>query len=532
MYANLRDYENGAVLDTDICIMGAGAAGITMAREFARANREALLIESGDFEPEEETLALNEGKVVGEYYPPLQTARLRYFGGTTNHWGGNCRPFDPIDFEKRDWVPYSGWPITRSDLESFYIRATEVVEVEPYEFDAETWRPGLKGLLEYDRTKFADRLWHYSPPTRFGERYREDLDRAKSVRVLLNANVVDVVLNDAASAVIGFKLKALGGKEATVRARTYVLAGGGIENPRVMLMSDGVMPMGIGNGNDLVGRFFQEHACPLLAYGVPPPDLECFRPYYQGTRTRIDIGEAVLRIHLGPTEALQRERRLRSGTIAMGFGNHRAKGFLAFREARQAVRERDLGQLGESLLTMARDLDGLVEGMYFRLTDKQAVWFTSNVEQEPNPLSRVTLDRERDALGCPQAVLDWRLTAGDKAAVRTIMRLLAEELSRSRIARVRIDDWLLDESLEWKDLVGEYHHIGTTRMSDDPKSGVVDRDCKVNGIANLYVAGSSVFSTSGYANPTMTIVALALRLADHLNSSTSLRAEEAKAQVK
>jgi choline dehydrogenase-like flavoprotein len=518
MFHDLRSAAPDTIIETDIAIIGAGAAGIAMGRELIGSRRDVLLIESGDLFPDADTLALNEGKVVGEPYPALETTRLRFFGGTTNHWDGHCRPLDAIDFEKRDWVPYSGWPITRADLEPFYARANTVCELGPYDYETETWRSGLPKLMNLDPARWEDRLWHYSPPTRFGERYRDELKAATNVTVLMNANVVEIVLNSAAKEVRELKLKTLDGKAATVRLKTCVLACGGIENPRLLLASNGVMKNGIGNANDLVGRFFMEHPHALIAYAIPlEADITPYRAYFGGVKASSEAGEAVIQSKPGLAEDFQRANRLRSATLDVGWGYDRSAGYLALRKAGKAIMDRQVpDDLGDTLLRMVRDIDGLASGLYSRLRKSDFFWFAPTIEQEPNPASRVTLDRERDAVGVPKPRLDWRLTRGDKDATRTTIRLLGEDMARAGIARMRIDEWLLENDGHWEELGIRYHQMGTTRMSDDPKTGVVDRNAKVHGVENLYITGSSIFPTSGYANPTLTIVALALRLCDHL----------------
>jgi choline dehydrogenase-like flavoprotein len=516
MFKNLRDITPNTVIETDIAIVGAGAAGIAMARELGGGRRDVLVIESGDLYPDADTLALNEGKIVGEPYPALETTRLRFLGGTTNHWDGHCRPLDPIDFEKRDWVAYSGWPITRDDLDPFYARANVVCELGPYNYDTATWRPALPELMNLDPAKWEHRLWQYSPPTRFGETYRDELKEAVNVTVLFNANVVEIVLNGGAREVVELKLKTLDGRPATVRLKTCVLACGGIENPRLLLASNGVMKNGIGNANDLVGRFFQEHPHAMIAYAVPlVDDIQRYRAYFGGVKAT--IGQTVLQAKPGLNEGFQRANRLRSATLDVGWGFDRSTGYLALRKTVKAFQDGHLpDRMGETLLKMVSDIDGLASGLYARVRNNDFFWFAPTIEQEPSPASRVTLDRERDAVGVPKPRLDWRLTRADKEATRTTIRLLGEDMARAGIARMRIDDWLLEDDSHWENLGIRYHQMGTTRMSDDPKTGVVDRDCRVHGIENLYIAGSSVFTTSGYANPTLTIVALALRLCDHL----------------
>src|SRR5690606_37103199 len=211
MIQDFRDYEEGAVLEADLCIVGAGAAGITLALELVGSGLEVLVVESGGFEAEPETLALNQGKVVGLPSLALDASRLRFLGGSTNHWDAHCRPLDPIDLEKRPWVPYSGWPIEWAELERHYPRAQQLCELGPCVYAPEHWSKSLPGLIDFDPARVVNRLWQYGPPTRFGQRYRADLQEAAKVRVLLNANIVDIEVNEAASLVTGLRIKALEG---------------------------------------------------------------------------------------------------------------------------------------------------------------------------------------------------------------------------------------------------------------------------------------------------------------------------------
>lgn len=519
MIRDFRTDGGGAIIDTDVCVIGAGAAGITLARELAGSSRAVLVIESGGIEPEAATQALYEGAVIGEPFPPLDTVRLRWFGGTTNHWGGHCRPLDPIDFETRPWVPYSGWPISRHDLDPFYARAQRICELGPYDYDPDVWRKVAPDLIPFRADKLIDRIWQASPPTRFGDQYREDLRRAENVDVLLNANAVDIVLNEAATAVREVRIKALDGKTGRVRPRVVVLACGGIENPRLLLTSNSVMTAGVGNGHDLVGRFFLEHPHALVAFAVPTNGIARFAPYIHFLDAEIPAGTATIQARPGLSEEAQRREKLLNSCIGIGYGYDRSEGYLAFRALAKELAQGEVpDDFGNAVLRVVRDLGGLAEGLYHRVNDRDLLWFDTTAEQAPNPDSRVTLDDTRDSLGLPRVRLDWRLSEIDKRTARHACRLVGEELARLGLARMRVDSWLMADDGSWNDLGVRYHHIGTTRMSDDPKQGVVDCNCRVHGIANLYVAGSSVFPTAGNANPTLTIVALALRLADHLKN--------------
>lgn len=522
MFQDLRKYQDGVAIETDICVVGAGAAGITLALELSGSGHEVLLVESGDRLPEGETLALNQGPSIAEPYPPLETTRLRYFGGTTNHWDGHCRPLDPIDFEKRDWVPHSGWPIGYDTLEPFYARAQKICELGPYDYEADHWKSALPGLIDFAPERMVNRLWQFSPPTRFGERYARELEEAAEVQVLLNANVVDIEVNDAATKATSVQVRTIEGKSGHIKANTVVLAAGGIENPRILLACNRRVGAGLGNQNDVVGRFFQEHPHALIAYAIPQQDIERLAPYFRGVPAQGERGEATIRAKAGLSEALQRSERLPNACTDIGYGHDRSSGFLSLQDVYNAVERGSMpDHLDEAMIDMVTDIGGLAGGLYRWMRGERVLWFGANAEQIPNPDSRVTLASERDAVGMPRPKLAWRLTELDKIAVRRCCEVVGEELARLGIARMRLDDWLLEQNGRWEDLQLRYHHIGTTRMSDDPKQGVVDANAKVHGIDNLYVAGSSVFPTSGYANPTLTIVALSARLAHHLSAKRS-----------
>jgi choline dehydrogenase-like flavoprotein len=511
MLSDLAKLEPGAVIDADIAIIGAGAAGITLACELSGSGLETWLIESGDFEFDADTQALYEGKITGTPYFPLDVARLRYFGGSTNHWGGICRPLDPIDFERRDWVPNSGWPIDRKTLDPFYARAQDYCQLGPYRYDPEAWPEIAPRLIGFAPEKLASRFWQISPPTHFGAAYRERLVQAQDVTVLIHANVVEIVANADASAIVEIRLSTLDGRKAALRPRRLVLAVGGIENARLLLASTGVEAAGIGNRNDLVGRYFMEHPHALAAYAVRKAALERFELYYG----EIKQERAVLHAKPGLSEALQRERQLLNGCVDLGYGYDRSSGYLALRDLKQSVSE---GRLGHDLLGVIGDLDDAVGGAYRAASHEAVLWLASNSEQVPDPESRVSLGTERDGLGMRRVTLDWRLSEREKENVRLTCRIVGEEMARLGLARLRMDSWLMNDDARWSGVEGRAHHMGTTRMSDDPRRGVVDRDCRVHGYGNFFIAGSSVFPTSGYANPTLTIVALTIRLADHLKA--------------
>src|SRR5215217_3309226 len=240
MHTDAQRLEDGSLIEGDLCIVGAGAAGISMALEWVGQGRKVLLLEGGGFDPDPRMQDLYRGEIVGQPYFPLEAARLHYFGGTTNHWAGFCAPFDPIDFEQRDWVPHSGWPIRRADLDPFYARAQRLLDLGPYEYGADYWgrQGGGRARLPLDAEVVWTKMWQFSPPTRFGRKYRDAIVAARDVHLYTHANVVEIEANEGARAVTGLRVRTLEGKEHRVRARRYVLACCSIQNARLLLASD------------------------------------------------------------------------------------------------------------------------------------------------------------------------------------------------------------------------------------------------------------------------------------------------------
>ena len=528
MLRDARELEAGIVIECDLCVVGAGAAGITIARALANTGIRLCLVESGGLEFEEHVQALFKGRNIGLPYFDLDICRLRMFGGTTNHWEGRCRPFDAIDFEERDWVPHSGWPITLADLGPFYRQAQGICQLGPFEYRGEDWLLEGETLVPFAPDKFESLVWQYSPPTRFGEVYRAELERADNLDVLLHASVVEIDAGEALAEVQALRLSTLKGKRLVVRARTYVLACGGPENPRLLLASNRQARDGLGNGRGVVGRYFMEHPHIVAARAlVADPAFLAFYDYK--LRTALRRGHAVLGcMHL--CEQAQRAEGLLNYDASVTADNIGDSGYAALRRIWNSVeRGEPPDDLVGDLKTALFDIDDTFAGLLgrFGVRDYQLqagsfrLW--SYVEQAPNPESRVFLDDARDALGMPRIALDWRLTELDRRSLLATLEILAEEFGRTGIGRIQIESWLQEVGGGWSDeLSGGYHPMGTTRMADDPKRGVVDRHCRVHGLANLYVAGSSVFPTGGSANPTLTVVALALRLAEHLRAELSV----------
>ena len=255
-----RSVPDGSRVVADVCIIGAGAAGITLARELTRRATSVVVLESGFLESDVDTQALYDGDTRGLAYFPLgeDRTRTRQFGGSTNQWTGECRPLDALDFEARDWVPDSGWPFGLDELRPWYEQAQTVCELSPSGYGAADWPPHARPLAPGD-DRIVPVAIQFSPPTRFGVAYRDELSASANAMVYLGANVVDLETSRSPTSVDTARVACLDGRRFTVAARTFVLATGGIENARLLLAANGVHRAGLGNEHDLVGRYFMEH---------------------------------------------------------------------------------------------------------------------------------------------------------------------------------------------------------------------------------------------------------------------------------
>lgn len=521
MIIDARSVSSGTIIETDLCIIGAGAAGITLAHECIDAPFRVVVVESGGMEFDSATQDLYEGRSVGDPFGDPMSSRLRYFGGTTNHWGGWCLPFEAIDFEPRgEEFPYHGWPFSKAQLDQFYARAQEVCQLGPYDYRPSRWGVRRDEVPPpFAGPDFGVRIIQENP-LRFGPAYAPELRRAPRVTVYLHANAVHFDAGETETEVEAVAVKTLSGNAFTLRARFYILATGGIENAQLLLASGREGGKGLGNAHDLVGRFFMTHIACSGGTIIPADpytnfDFATNDPYVPG-KYRVDRV-----LGLAP-DAM---RRLRLPNMLLGWSYK----FAPVREAIDALShlahgEGPGGSTLSDLWEVITNFEGIQEFLVRKALLKEgipieslALWCSS--EQQPNPESRISLGSKRDRLGMPEVVVDWKLLPEDKSKTVAILHLLATEIGRTGFGRFR-PAW--SDAHDWPtDLYGNEHHMGTTRMHRDPKLGVVDENCRIHGMANLYVAGSSVFPTGGSNNPTLTIVALALRLADHLRGKLS-----------
>ena len=525
--------DDRAVFETEVCILGAGAAGITLARRLSSSGLDVCLLESGGADWEKPLQDLGVGESVGFPYYPLDESRLRLFGGTTAVWGGRVVQLDPIDFERRPWIEHSGWPFGKEELAPYYTEALRSLEVETVLADETLWdRLGLHPP-DFDPALLRTNFFQFDEQfERFTLRRCADLVESAKVKVLLHATVLDVRANAEGTAIESVEIGNLRGGRGVVRARVFVLAAGGLETPRILLNSCGVQPEGLGNQEDLVGRFFMEHPHARAGRVVPQKLWSLLnllpRSHRQEGLRYAALGRA--------SETLQEREGILNSSFTLSVRRHQGKrmppGKWLFNAVKWKVphdhRGRTLWWLHRRAKRAFAERFGLASRWVRAATGRQGLYVVARAEQAPNPASRVLLSNERDAFGLPQIALDWRFLDVDKRSLHVMMGALDRELERLSLGRVEASPWLEEADTPWEvdplissHPVGGYHHIGTTRMAESPKHGVVDADCRVHGLGNLYIAGSSVFPTSGWANPTLTILALSLRLGDHLARSAS-----------
>jgi choline dehydrogenase-like flavoprotein len=503
------DLEPGARIESTVCIIGGGAAGITAALRLARAGVDVVMLEAGGASFESASQAHYEAENVGLAYQPAST-RVRQLGGSTNHWGGMCRPLDPWDFEAHGWVSDSGWPITREQLLPFYREAQNVLDLSDFDYrfanhevDVERYPP----LLGPDNTAFDPALWQQSFDFKMAARYRDALEDDARIRCILHAQVTQLVPRRDGNHVEFAAVRGPGERDFEVRARHFVLAAGGIENPRLLLLSDSVTPGGLGNGHDLVGRYFMDHPNQTVAWMFvkPTPDALAFQEEYLQRNVRIYPGQRFNIVGFRASDARKQEKGL------LGYAVHIARHVHPLEKLDEEAREEIEAILSDPLKAW------LAES---RVRPIRRYNLRCIAEQSPNRNSRISLSHERDGLGLRKAKVDWRLREADLASIEAHTRRFGIELARTGHGRIKMQEI---PALNWMPAGTGGHHLGTTRMSDDPRSGVTDRDGGVHGIDNLSIAGGSLFPTGGYANPTLTIVALTLRLVDHLVKKKELR---------
>jgi choline dehydrogenase-like flavoprotein len=497
----------------DLCIIGAGAAGIALAREFIGTSWSVIVLEGGGLTLEPKNQDTYKSQVLGLPHAGIHTGRARAFGGTTLLWAGQALPLFDIDFEDRSWIPYSGWPLSRSELMPYYRRAEAVMQIKHVDYGASTW-PNAH-IPPYKEKLIVPIFSQFTAVPNFAHKYGTEIRAASNVRVILQANVTSLEANQNAAHITEVRGCSLANIRITVRSRYVVVCTGGIETARLLLLSDSVEKSGIGNRNDVVGRFFQDH--PHISAPVKRTDRRRFHQYCDSFRK--ENIRFSLKMVASPT--LQRSERIPNiGAEVFYPTSGEEDPLTAAKSFVKAIRRRDDRRLAvPALASMAKDPMKVLAAAfrYYIRGQPASVGSTSprigfSCEQEPHRDSRVMLSPEKDRLGMRRTVLRWRLGGSEARAVEVLARAIHGEWSR-----LGIGDFETDLSQVSRDTFVDYnHHIGTARMGTDRSVSVVDPQCRVHGYDNLYVGSSATFPTGGFSNPTLTAIALALRIADEL----------------
>lgn len=570
-------YPEGFKFEADVVIIGGGPAGLTIAREFIDSATSVLILESG-LEAEDSThMDLNRlescAEPMGEASTSFRRAfhgknmatfdqdaqpfgvRCRVLGGSATHWGGKSAIFDETDFAERDWVPNSGWPIRRDSLAPYFERAAAVLNLGPNIYDEKMWdligakikRPPLdKNKLNSFFWQFARSRLRNTEIMNFADEFRST--HSENIRTLIDATVTHINTNGSGDAVSSLEVSTIEGARYRVEAKAFVLAAGGIENARLLLNSNRQHPCGLGNRHGVVGRYLMDHPGTRIGY-FRKEDLKAanylgfyaiphggslimymhglvFNPEFQAREKLLNSAIYVLpEISTSdPIEAIKRLARIKSKNVtrdiclaigSLGFlakaGGLKIFNSKAFPKFLQKMIIDRLMKISPNLVIREFQSRGVPHKL-----DRMGVHVIT--EQEPNPESRLEISEQRDALGSPRVAAFWKISEAERRSVVRLGQMLLEELPKAGMPAPILDDWIVRNSPHEAPLVDMAHIIGTTRMSDDPEKGVVDSQCKVHGIGNLYVAGSSVFPTSGHVNPTLMIISLALRTADQIKN--------------
>jgi choline dehydrogenase-like flavoprotein len=548
-----RNIPDAQVLNTQICVIGAGAAGITLALELAGRGLDVILLEAGGLKADKASCRDLDGEIASkEHHAPLFESRSRQLGGTTAQWVGRCLPLDPIDLERRDYLPGSGWPIEWRDLERWYPRANAYCHAGACAYTLAGALPDAPGSLVpgfRDGALIGSHIERWSLPTHFGRHHRRALAVSKKIRVLLYSICTEIDFDPEHRRITTVSAATTPERRFQVRAQTFVLAGGGLETTRLLLASNKVETSGIGNRHGHLGRYYMGHVFGSVAeirfHGNPRGTIYGLERDADGVfcRRRIWLApqtqkkEGLLNTAFWPSNPPAGNPDHRSGILSAAY-LALSLPYLRDRLAAPVIRKMFIGDVADRrwwlhlrniLVDLPRATHQGTHFLYRRLVTQRhipALFVRSptnrydlsyHAEQSPNRDSRVVLADAVDRFGMPRLRVDLRYRFQDIDSVVRAHDVLAREMQdRQGVASIRykrsdVYGHILEQASDG------YHQIGTTRMAANERDGVVNEDCRVHDTQNLYVCSSSVFPTSGHANPTLTIVALAVRLGLHIS---------------
>jgi len=521
MLTDSRTIEGPANLTADICIMGAGVAGITLANELKDKYDNIILLDAGGEHYEESIQEFYDAHTVSPFYPNPKDSRLRFLGGASNHWANNTSPFSPIDFEKRSWVPNSGWPIGYNDLAPFYVKAAMYCQTESDSYNPDYWLPKLQKQTLLTGANYSELAIAKAsvPPTRFFHVHGNALVKSSKVHIYSYASVTDLTFNPNDQSVKKIKFSSYNRLEHSIQADKFVMAFGGLENARMLLYFNNKYNNQLGNKFDNVGRYFMDH--PTLNAAQIFSKSDQLNNMSTMDKQRFIVAFFQL------TESTLRENETTNLRMPVVAANEyqMSDGISSFHILKQAIAEREVPeQFGKHLSNFVSDIDMVMEAVARKQFDTtlfddataiSGFQIPMMIEQTPHRSNRIYLSKRKDKLGIPKLNIEWELKQSDRDYLWRTLELFGRDLGALSLGRLR----LLKErsSRLFGDQMGfGHHHMGTTRMSDSPETGVVDSHQKIFGTNNFYVAGCSVFPTGSHIPPTLTIAATTIRLAQHL----------------
>lgn len=574
---SLNDIDPTDPLQADLVIVGGGACGLTLARAMSGQGRRIIMLESGGREQDAAHEALNAVQMTGwdaraasarhSYHQNLTQhwsgdhqqygVRCRGLGGSTQAWAGKSAPLDAVDYERRDWVPLSGWPVSQTEMSPYLEQASDLLNLGPRVYDERLWQ-----MLRHDPPEnapggemFRTMFWQFARSRRqvtdimrFGADFCAD--PPSNVLVLTEATATALHSASGGARCTGLSARSLAGCEVRIEAKDCVLAAGAIENARLLLMSRDTVPTGLGNAHDTVGRYLLDHPTATVARAAPA-DVSHLAARFGLYALRARGRSHVYMYGLALNEDRQRAQNLLNGALFVTEERAADDPFSALKRLLRSQSKSwlaDVGSVARSPLRLARGAgarmlergylpDGVSRGLadaavrlfpntlatdhrFGRLPVKlSGLRFEATTEQPPDPGNRLILSDARDPLGLPIPKVTWSAGAQARANLLHMGRALCDSFEQAGLPSLIPEDWLQQGDPQAATVIDLGHSLGTTRMSEDPKFGVVNARCAVHGVAGLYAIGGSVFPTSGHANPTLMMIALTLRLADHLQQN-------------
>ncbi|MDO4638015.1 MAG: GMC family oxidoreductase [Lautropia sp.] len=559
-----RSIPDQQALQTDVCIIGAGPAGLAVAHEMLDSGLDVILLESGDEEPDAATQSLASGvsEDTPDLYPDIIWSHDRRFGGTSVQWDvqiqdtRNCHlaTFDPIDFKKRDWMPYSGWPIDYDTLHPYYLRALKLWETGIESLALEPWLSSERSMLKFRHDALQTKLYMTGSQAALTKSIGDRVKQSSNIRLIMKANAIELETNESANTVTGIKVACLDNRHFTIAAGQVILAQGGYQVPRLLLASDRVAKQGLGNDHGLVGRFLMDRQIVKTGTLFPSRPISAFGLYdLQHRGPSHVLGKLAIPEHTLEEQCLMNTSiglnaqpgfsRVRLAQRLFGRGTtFRSPAYYSLRKVARDLRARRMPERPiHHLMNILGGIDDLVfikvarapwlnipynrdSGGWYDLPERDQYFKIIDLyqisEQSPDPDNRITLSEERDATGMRKPRIHFRWREFDIRSALGSQDIVQRAIEQSGIGRLRVER---RDGMPLVTQMTAHHPAGTARMADDPSQGVVDRDCRVHGVSNLYVASSATFTTAGCAPPTLTIVALAVRVADKVKQQANKR---------